>query len=287
MGLFFMNNTFTVGNDQAGKSLSDLYGASQASGQYVPDLGALQQLTGLDPNAKLTAGQNIAFNKNDPGSGEYKYLSTVFGAPMSGGQAAQNSATAAYQPAINTLQAQKDPLKARYDSLIKDIQNNRDQALQTAGINSAVEFGKRGLSTDSGQYGQYLQQQDLGVNNQFQNQIDTTANNATNADTSLAQAIASIQSQGAGAGIQANQFATNTANTLNQNAIQNQLAQQQFGLDQQKANQSNPTQLTTFSQGGVTYAFNPTTGDVKPLTSSGNNGISGDIFSPKSGATIG
>lgn len=274
-----MNNTFTVGANQAGKSFSDLFDASKASGQYTPDLGALQQLTGVDPNAKLTSGQNITFNKNDPGSGEYKYLSSTFGSPASSGQSAQDSAVAAYQPAINTLQSQQDPLKARYDSIIKDIQSNRSQALQTAGINSAIEFGKRGLSVNSGQYGQYLQGQQLGVNNQFQTQEDTAANDSTNAQTALSQAIANIQSGAAGSGIQAGQFATTTANQLAQNATANQLAQQQLELDKTKVNQTSPTQLTTFSQGGVTYSFNPTTGAVQPLTKGSPSGFNASDWS--------
>lgn len=266
-----MNNTFTVGANQAGKSLQDLYGESSAAGQYVPDLGTLQQLTGIDPNAKLTAGQNIAFNKNDPGSGEYKYLSSVFGNPISGGQAAQNSAQAAYQPAINTLTAAKDPLKERYDSLIASINSTRDQAKQQAGINAAQEFGKRGLSVNSGQYNDFLANKYAPIDTQFTGLATSATGEQVDKETQLSQAIAQLQSGAAGAGIQANQFAENLANNVGQSNTSNALEQAKLDFQKSQAGGNSNANYDIVSAGGQVYLYDKTTGKYSTLDT-GNGG---------------
>lgn len=73
-----MNNSFVVPTQYAGKSLKDVFSDVSSKGGYVPDLGTLSSLTGLNADSPLTAGQSITFNKNDPNSGEYKFISSNF-----------------------------------------------------------------------------------------------------------------------------------------------------------------------------------------------------------------
>ena len=93
-----MNNSFAVPEQYGGLSLKDVFGKVQSQGGYIPDLGALASLTGVDANTPLTAGQQLTFSKNDPNSGEFKFLSSNF-TPYSQYQTQQSDAFSAKQKA--------------------------------------------------------------------------------------------------------------------------------------------------------------------------------------------
>src|SRR3990167_11413550 len=111
---------FKTPESLVGKSLYNIFDESGRAGEYFPRMDVIMNETGLTRNDPLKAGQTFSY-ANDPGSGEYQYLTKKFGAPTSeADKMAQDQASAAQkaiQPAINTLQSGLDPLKQRYSDL--------------------------------------------------------------------------------------------------------------------------------------------------------------------------
>ena len=143
-----------------------------------------------------------------------------------------------YGQQLSTLQGQVDPLKQRYDAIISGLNNAGSQEVNQATLNLAQEYGKRGISTQSGVFNQNLAQtvnpiqntyasQIAGVQgqensdiNQLQGQIALNPIQQQQALDQLNQAIAAIQTGGGQDAIT--------------NAIQQSQFQQQLALQQQQ-----------------------------------------------------
>lgn len=189
--------TFTVGDQYAGKSLYNIFDEANLAGEYTPRMDVIQNATGLTRNDPLKAGQTFSYG-DDPGSGEYQFLSKKFGAPGSGiGQSGQSGQTAqsVVQPAIDTLKSGIDPLKQKYQDLIASIKGKGAEAVRQTEIASAREFGKRGIPLSSGAYDQFVQSQTLPVNTQYAGLEAETGLAAQNAEQNIKNAIAELQGQ--------------------------------------------------------------------------------------------
>lgn len=150
---------FQVGDQYVGKSLQDIFNQISSTGGYVPRADVLAAQAGIGVNSPLAKGQYLSY-ANDPGAGEYQFLNQNFGSPLSESdyqtKKANDAQQAAVAPAISTLQSGIDPLKDRYTKLIADIKGRRDTAVNQVGVDTAREFGKRGITTSSGVYDQAL-----------------------------------------------------------------------------------------------------------------------------------
>src|SRR3990167_210627 len=219
--------TFTVGEQQGGKSLQELRDVQNLA--FRPDV--LAGLLGISERNPLTAGQQFNVDVSDIGSGEIKALPKLFGAGMTPEQqsqqiASQKSAEArglaqqAVQPAMQTLQGQQEPLKQRYDKIIQDIQAQRGLRTQQAEVASSREFGKRGIQLSSGAYDQYLQQQRLPIDVQYGGLLQQAGGEQETKLMQLAQAISGLQAQGGLTGFTEGQEAGQFAQQQGQQASQ-------------------------------------------------------------------
>ena len=62
----------------------------------------------------------------------------------------QATATAAAQPVVSSLEAQRQPIADRYASLIDQIKSNQTAAIGGQQTTSSREFGRRGIPLSSG-----------------------------------------------------------------------------------------------------------------------------------------
>lgn len=161
----------------------------------------------------------------------------------------------AFQQKGQQLQAEVDPLKQRYQSLIDSLTKQQGVATQRESTASAREFGARGIPLSSGAYDQYLNQRLLPVEaaysgqiasagfnredalRQIQNMIAQNPIEQTQAEQQINQAIAQLQSGG-------NTQAIQNALSLYQQQQQANQQAQQFGLQQQIADREAQAQQT-------------------------------------------
>ena len=194
------NSYFQVGDKYAGKTIQDIAREVAGAGGYIPRTDVLAGNAGISEKSALNKGQYLSY-ANDPGSGEYQFLQNTFGAPIGETDYQTKVATdrqnAAIAPAVNTLNSQKDPLKARYDDLISQIRGRRDTAVNQAGIDTSREYAKRGISTQSGVYDIALRNARMPVEQQYA-QLETAASGEEQDKLmAISNAIANLQ---AGAG---------------------------------------------------------------------------------------
>lgn len=145
----------------------------------------------------------------------------------------------AVQPAVTALQAEKDPLKARYANLIAQIKGNQVQAEQKQTLATSNEMGKRGILPSSG----LAQQEMVNAVNPITQQYTGLLSNAQTEqesnlrgiDTAIAQLLAGAAQGGitTGAGIYQNEAQRalqqqQLAQQQQQQAIENALAQKQY-----------------------------------------------------------
>lgn len=212
---------------------------------------------------------------------------------------------AAYAQRQTSLEGQKQPLEDRYASLVNELKRREGVDTQTASLNTAQEYGKRGIPLSSGAYDQALMAAQKPINEYYTGQT-TSADLSKNSDLlSLANQIASLpiekqtqldainQSVGqleagaASSGIQnalallqqqqqASQFQQSLAEQQRQSNVANALAQSQF--DFSKTQNNNANQYATLSEGQTLYDLLSRTGiytapkTYKPSTSSGASG---------------
>lgn len=252
---------YSAPEEFAGKSLQDLGRSGQLQGRS--DL--IAQLLGIGENQALQAGQQFTARNVDTGSSEGQFLSSRFKPGM-------NPSQQAVQPAIQTLESGKAPLKERYSKLLDSIKGRRETQLQQTDINTARELGRRGITTDSTFAGQYGQQQRLPVEQQFGQLEAETGLAAEQSQQSILNAIAQLQ---AGAG---------------QSEVQRQLTLQQLAQQTQESDLNRQLQrdlaptakeespFTTLSEGQTLYnlltgkaqytapkTYKPETGGNDPL----------------------
>lgn len=165
------------------------------------------------------------------------------------------------------LQAEKTPLKERFDNLLDRVQGTFSQRREGATLTTSNELGRRGISGSSGiadremqaavaplleQEGQAVT--DIGFEREgqlraLQNAISNLVNDKTGALRGVYNQIGGLEAGAGQSGIsnalsllgmdqQASQFGSNLQ--LQQEAAKTQADQfsQQFGLDQQKVNKS-------------------------------------------------
>ena len=140
--------TYYTPDTLAGQTLRDL------ASKYGFRSDVLANFAGISESSPLTAGQKFNLPAEyGANSSEGGFASRNFtpGETYLADKAKSDQA-AAVAPAIQTLQAGIDPLKDRYAKLIADIKGRRETAVQQVGIDTAREFGKRGIPTSSGAY---------------------------------------------------------------------------------------------------------------------------------------
>ena len=96
-------------------------------------------------------------------------------------QPAVNSLTASKPEITNTfdtrgsqLGAEKDPLIARYQTLLDSITNNQNKDITQQGKVLSQEYGARGIPLSSGAYQTDLANKDTSINQNYSNQTQTT-----------------------------------------------------------------------------------------------------------------
>lgn len=101
------------------------------------------------------------------------------------------------KPAIQTLETGRQPLKERYTSLLKSIKEKGAYETGRADVLSAQELGRRGISTESTYAGEFQQEKRLPVQTAFSQLESETGLQGEQAQQSISNAIAQLQS-GAG-----------------------------------------------------------------------------------------
>lgn len=111
-------------------------------------------------------------------------------------------ATAAIQPALGALEAQKQPLTARYDSLIKQLGEQQGLATKNTETQTTRDFGARGISPNSGLFSQTLGERVQPIVSDYTSRIAGAGSDRENSLAQLASQIAGLQSNASQQGIQ-------------------------------------------------------------------------------------
>ena len=156
---------YTVPQEFGGKNLYSLPG-------FGGRQDVLGQIIGVDPNSPLNAGYSFSLPYGiDPSSTEAQYVQSKFTQSQPGADAAKVLAgaysqaeqtiaagkpitEAAYTERGRQLEAEKQPLTARYEQLLTELtqRETTDIGQQTTAL--AREYGKRGIPLSSGAYEQ-------------------------------------------------------------------------------------------------------------------------------------
>ncbi len=166
---------------------------------------------------------------NTSGSG----ISTNFNDAIS--QAIKMSQEAA-KPAIETLQKQIDPLKSRYDELLKSIKGEQQVAENKQTVVTSNELGKRGILGSSTLAGQEIENALQPVRSSYSSLYANTGLQQEQALNAIAQAIASLQSGAASSGLSLGTNLYNTQVSQQQQALANEIAKQQLANETAKTN---------------------------------------------------
>jgi len=194
----------------------------------------------------------------------------------------------AVAPAISTLEKGIDPLKQKYNDIIASLNTSQGVAVGKAEKATAASFGKRGIPLTSGIYDQALQEATLPIISEFQSIIANTSLTSQQAENQIYQAVSNLQAQSGMSAFEAANVAENLIRQLNEQREQFNIStaqqasqfdktfglqQQQFGLQQQLANQPQ----TSFQNiGGNLKLVNSQTGQViADLGKSGTGGAGG------------
>ena len=255
-----ISSVFTVPEQYTGKTLDQI--SSELSQQGRPGLGNpgfLASWLGINQNTPLTSGQQLKFVQDvSPTSGEYLGLVGAFGQPTlpgmtSGGLSPTTGSivdqakeilkftTEANQPVISSLEAQRQPLTDRYSALLDEIKGNQQTAEQRESTASAREFGRRGIPLSSGLYDTTLTERLNPITRSYSNLYKETAAGRESDLLSLAREIAGLQAgnpqQSLSQALQLGGFqqqAQSLAAQLSNQQFQQQLSQQQFGLQERE-----------------------------------------------------
>lgn len=260
---------FKVPEQYVGKSLYDLR-RDPSLGQVPFSPGVIGDISGIDPNARFTAGQTLGF-RNQPGSAEYQFLQKYFQPGLSPQQQqaqdkekqVQDILQQGKQESISTLEAGKQPLKERYQSVIDSITGRANLRQQEADIATAREFGKRGISTQSGVFDKAVQQARLPIDTALATSLSDTALQEQSALNAIDAAIANIQQATSRDQVDA----ALSLYQIGQNALQNQLSldesarqfDEQLALDRElgQSESSNPySNYITLGEGQTLFDLN-------------------------------
>ena len=231
----------------------------------------IARILGISANEPLRAGQNFSVTPlpgmDWQGAGEYQSIRNLFTPSVSPqekqAQSAQNQLNTSRDQAVSTLQSGQQTLKDRYKSVIDSIKGRETNALQQSDIASAREFAKRGISTQSGAYDQFVQGQRLPISTAFAEQEANAGLGEAGAQNNILSAIANLQSQ---TGFKAADIAMALAQlSQNQQQFDASLAQGDRSLTQNleiarmqnQPQQSNPyDRFTTLGEGQTIYDLN-------------------------------
>ena len=170
----------------------------------------------------------------------------------------------ANQPAITSLQAQKEPLKLQYENIIAQLKGTQETQVSTAQKVAGQEFGYRGIPLSSTAFGEYLAGKVNPLQQYFANQIQETGYQQQKGLTDIDQLIAQLQS---------GDSASALSNAIQILGLQQQqtLSEKEFGLKEQIANKPQD-QFATLGEGST--LFNLATGQplcTAPKTYKGEN----------------
>src|SRR3990167_9727762 len=121
----------------------------------------------------------------------------------------QQASTQAIQPALQSLQAQQDPLKARYSGLIEQLKGRQTTDITEANRATSEELGRRGIY-GGGLVDEIRMQKTQPINQYYAGQETQIGYDREAAIAQLASQIAGLQS---GAGQNAIQAAMGMYNT--------------------------------------------------------------------------
>jgi hypothetical protein len=169
-------------------------------------------------------------------------------------QQSTQQATQAIQPALGALEAQKQPLTARYDNLIKQLGEQQGLATKNTETQTTRDFGARGISPNSGLFSQTLGERVQPIVSDYTARIGGAVSDRENAMAELASRIAGLQSQASQSGIQ------NALSLYGQQfgAYQNQIEaekQRQFAAQQAALDRQNQARATASARSSATPTF--------------------------------
>lgn len=150
-----------------------------------------------DPEAEADFRATGGAGKGGPtstSSGAGSSLPSVSGFdPVATARSIQQFQTQANQPAIQTLEAQKQPLQERYKSLLDSIVGKEQLATKQTEVAASREFAQRGLPLSSDAFTQFLQERTSPITTQFAGLKSETEAGRSQDLFNLAQSIASLQ----------------------------------------------------------------------------------------------
>lgn len=118
-----------------------------------------------------------------------------------------------YSQLTSQLKSQQEPLEKRYQNLLSQITANQQRDEQRTSIAGSRELGRRGISSQSGFYDQYQNQQLSPITQFYTGQLATTGQNREDAIKALLDQIANVPIQ----------------ETAEERAVKNAIAQLQAG----------------------------------------------------------
>lgn len=152
-------------------------------------------------------------------------------------QQSTQQATQAIQPAIQSLEASKQPLTQRYEGLINQLKEQQGQEESRTKTSTSREFGRRGIPLSSGVFDTTLNEYLQPIGREYAGRVQQTGYEQQNALADLASRIAGLQSGAQQSGIQnalslyGQQYGAYTSEIENEK--QRQFAAQQAELDRQ------------------------------------------------------
>ena len=108
----------------------------------------------------------------------------------------QQASTAAIQPALQSLEAQKSPMQSRYDNIIQQLQGKQTSDITAQNKATSQMFEERGI-LGGALVPQTIQEKNQPINQFYAGQLGQTEADRQNAFAQLASQIAGLQS-GAG-----------------------------------------------------------------------------------------
>jgi len=105
----------------------------------------------------------------------------------------QATATAAAQPVVSSLEAQRQPIADRYASLIDQIKSNQTAAIGGQQTTSSREFGRRGIPLSSGVFETTLEERLNPIRREYSGLLGQTGAERESALAQLTSQIAGVR----------------------------------------------------------------------------------------------
>jgi len=105
----------------------------------------------------------------------------------------QAAATAAAQPVVSSLEAQRQPIADRYASLIDQIKSNQTAAIGGQQTTSSREFGRRGIPLSSGVFETTLEERLSPIRREYSGLLGQTGAERESALAQLTSQIAGVR----------------------------------------------------------------------------------------------